>query len=316
MNPAPQILSHLTSSMLRSESSRVDFPKWNTLCTLKLVGLPVLDTMFVAPKTDRGVIVAVADSFVNALHTDQLLIRSDGGLEDGNYFRGGNSLDIPAAIDLAVKLSNGGRAVLLMEPTNRFTNEMSINLMMLKQQGLIIEIVGPGYDAADLNRGGILPQIIIDVKNANWNHYQRLWRSDFTVSLHFEQEHMRRRWRLRYLGESAIPAIGVSPSGNTVRFAKNWLQEKGYVGLWCHWEPHIRLSLLRQWYDEAFAVCQVVARRRTWDVMVMSGTQLDSGRFVWWDVQDGLYKFKVPTHSTSSKGSISLSQNKRSHSSI
>src|SRR6266511_2600433 len=131
------------------------------------------------------------------------MLRSDGGLETSAYYRGGNSFPIHEVEPHATELLAAGRAVILLEPTNRFTNQLSA-LMRMDRPGpeqpgtFTVEALGPGYDVGDLTRGGIRPQITVSIAGVTWHRYERPWWADMNVTrdLSSEAEHTRRQARL------------------------------------------------------------------------------------------------------------------------
>jgi hypothetical protein len=59
-----------------------------------------------------------------------------------------------------------------------------------------VEALGPGYDAADLTRGGILPQVTVTAE-VGWSAYPDLWWSDLRMNSQMgpgaERDRRRRR---------------------------------------------------------------------------------------------------------------------------
>ena len=158
---------------------------------------------------------------------------------------------------------------------------------------LVIELLGPGYDTSDLNRGDISPQVTIVHQADHWLPYERPWRSDFNYSMHFEEEAERKQRRLTKICERLLPALGVSLEGKPEDVARRWLLSHGFTQLWQEWNPCIMLSQLRHWYDDAFTVSQHIGAQRNWTALVLSGADLGD-RFVWWDVADAKQKFVSP----------------------
>lgn len=52
----------------------------------------------------------------------KLMIRSDGGVKSGAYYRGGNSFPIYQVESHGVDLTTAGRAIIPLESTSPFTN--------------------------------------------------------------------------------------------------------------------------------------------------------------------------------------------------
>jgi hypothetical protein len=113
-------LSALTEEEVAAADHRS--PKWATMCQLRRIGLPTLDAVLVTPRQDHLALDGAIATLANATRHDRLMIRSDGGAETHRYYRGGNTFPLADVATKAAMLLEAGRAVILMEPTNRFTN--------------------------------------------------------------------------------------------------------------------------------------------------------------------------------------------------
>ncbi|MDH6537975.1 hypothetical protein [Streptomyces sp. SPB4] len=134
------------------------WPKWATMAVLHSVGLPTLNATLLRPGQTPTEIRTAARALAAALDTDRLMIRSDGGVERKQYYRGGNTFPVADIAQRAAPLLDAGRAVILAGPTNRFTNKLTVMVRMDRpgpgRPGTFtLEGLGPGYDVADLTRG-------------------------------------------------------------------------------------------------------------------------------------------------------------------
>lgn len=290
------LLSELNSYELAEQAEDRRYPKWSTLCLPRLLGHPTLDAYCIHPGDDHRALEQAVSNLGKKLGVDRLLVRSDGGIELVSYYRGGNTFALDRGFSEAVGLLAINRAVILMEPTNRFTNRLSVNLLIDRKGVLIIEALGLGYDVSDLNRGGILPQVIVCLEGINWVHYEDVWHSDFQVTLNLEeeQEQERRQRRLSRIANHILPVIGQLRSDDAcaaVSEAKRWLETRGYLGLWERWIPPTRFDQLRRWYEDAFMIARYLQGKGWGDYIVCSGSVLGDGRLVYWDIVDGSRKF-------------------------
>jgi len=121
----PRLLYELDEPALTRAGRDQRYPKWATLCMLRLLGHPVLNGGCIPPSQGLGVVRIVAHRLCMAAKVDRLLLRSDGGIESSRYYRGGTTFDLDALLPRAAHLFDLGRAVIVMEPTNRFTNRLS-----------------------------------------------------------------------------------------------------------------------------------------------------------------------------------------------
>lgn len=292
-----RVLSDLEPDRLELEAARSSYPKWATLCLLRYARLKTLDACFLPPGVGDACIAAAQEFAVRA-RTNRLLVRSDGGIETKEYLRGGNSLSVKAAGELAVTLARTGRAVILMESTNRFTNRLSANLLMHRGPeggSFIMEILGPGYDISDLNRAVVTPQVLIETEDVNWRCYHELWRSSLKIraDLTPEADRRRRENRLTRIGSELLPAIGVSIRDEPMRAAESWLKSHRYCGLWEAWNAPVEFSTIMRWYDDAFMIACTYPNR-DWTTLACSASDLGDGRVVFWDVVDAARKFGRP----------------------
>lgn len=139
------------------ELDRADprYPKWATMCRHRLLRLPVLNAVLITPGEQDIHVAAAIEAIAEATGQQRLMLRSDGGTETRRYPRGGNSFPLDELRFKVPALLSQGRAVILLEPTNRYTNRMTVLLRMdrpeVGQAGqFTIEALGPGYDVADL----------------------------------------------------------------------------------------------------------------------------------------------------------------------
>jgi hypothetical protein len=119
------------------------------------MGLPLLDGCVVLADDDASLQNAVA---FMAAYGESAIVRSDPLHRDSPTLRGG---DVWALSDLrlaADKFLSVGRALLLLEPYERTANEWSFSLLAgLPDHAFVLEVVGPGFDTGDLNRGRLTP---------------------------------------------------------------------------------------------------------------------------------------------------------------
>ena len=288
------ILSNLSEDELRSEASLRPWPKWSTLCVLRLLGLPTLDAALVPVGTSRYTARQILDLFAAQNGLSHLLVRSDAPKESKQYFRGGDSPSIGQAAALMMELLSLGRSVILMEPTNRFSNRLSISARITSDGQLDFEILGPGYDVSDLNRGGIPPQFIVSIQVQSWDEYAPIWPFDVKwKKIDTVNEDCRRQTRLENIGRFMLPNMGITAEGEPSSVAENWLREMGYLQLW---EPHIvRLDLrtVRDWFEAAFLTAAWYNKHRPWKCLCLTGSRLADGRFIYWDIVDAAAKFDM-----------------------
>jgi hypothetical protein len=295
------LLSALTEKDLAAADHR--YPKWATMCQLRRLGLPTLDAVLVTPSQDHLALDRAIATMANATRQDRLMVRSDGGAETHRYYRGGNTFPLADAAAKAAMLLEGARAVILLEPTNRFTNCLTAVLRIDRggrgRLGMFTaEALGPGYDVADLTRGGIPPQVTVTAE-VDWAVYPDLWWSDLRVStdMGLDAESDRRRWRLARIATDILTDTGHLTRASTTTDeqaaeAEAWLREHGYDHLWRDDDVALAVTRrIRRWFDDAFMIA-LCHPRRGWTCLAAAVSDLGD-RCVFWDIVDGSRKYST-----------------------
>jgi hypothetical protein len=293
------LLSALTAEELAAADRR--YPKWATMCQLRRLGLPVLDAVLITPGRDHRALDADVAALAAATGQDQLMIRSDGGAESRRYYKGGNTFPLAEAVSKAAGLLEAGRAVIVMEPTNRFTNQLTALVRMDRDRNgrtgtFTVEALGPGYDVADLTRGGIPPQVTITAET-DWSAYPDLWWSDLhlTGSTSPDAEHGRRERRLTRIASDILTDTGhlTSPTmtaGEQAAAAEGWLRARGFDHLWRQGNLAAAAARrVRGWFEDAFLIA-ACHPRRGWTCLATATSDL-GGRTIYWDIVDGSRKY-------------------------
>jgi hypothetical protein len=293
------LLSGLTETGLAAADRR--YPKWATMCQLRRIGLPVLDAVLLTPGQDHQAIVAAIRALTAATGQEQLMVRSDGGGETRGYYKGGNTFSLAAAASKAGGLLEAGRAVILMEPSNRFTNHLTALLRMDRsgtgREGTFtVEALGPGYDVADLTRGGITPQVTVTA-DADWSAYPDLWWSDLHLATDTSPgtEDDRRKARLARIAADILTDTGdlaglAMTADEHASAAEAWLRERGFDHLWRQHDAAAAVARrVRRWFDDAFLIA-ACHPRRDWTCLATATSDLGD-RTIFWDIVDGSRKY-------------------------
>jgi hypothetical protein len=293
----PALLSALTPDALAAADRR--YPKWATMCQLRRLGLPVLNAILITLGQDRDVLDAALAALATATGYSTVMVRSDGGTETRRYYKGGNTFPIAEAASKAAGLLKAGRAVILMEPTSRFTNQLSA-LLRLDRDGrygtFTIEALGPGYDVADLTRGGIPPQVTVTA-DINWSAYQEPWWTDLRLTTDTAPgaEQRRRQLRLARIAADILTdtghLIGTPASGDQkASLAEAWLIDHGHRDLWQPQDTAAAVAgRVRGWLDDAYLIA-ACHPHRGWTCLATAVSDLGN-RTVYWDIIDGSRKY-------------------------
>jgi hypothetical protein len=297
----PDLLSALTPDALAAADRR--YPKWATMCQLRRLGLPVLDAVLITPGQDREFLDAALATLATATGHSTVMVRSDGGTETRRYYKGGNTFPVPEAASKAAGLLEAGRAVILMEPTSRFTNQLSA-LLRMDRDGrygtFTIEALGPGYDVADLTRGGIPPQVTVTA-DISWSGYQQPWWTDLRLAADTAPgaEQRRRQQRLARIATDILTDIGHltgTPASEEEKasLAQAWLLDHGHRDLWQRQDTAAAVACrARGWLDDAYLIA-ACHPHRGWSCLATATSDLGH-RAVYWDIIDGSRKYTPRT---------------------
>jgi len=291
----------MTSDQLTRAAGDHRWPKWSTMCLLRLLGLPVLNACLVQPHWSTAELCVAIESLAASAGVTRLMLRSDGGVETRQYYRGGNSFPLNELEPRAAALQQAGRAVLLLEPTNRLTNRLSVLLRMERpargQPGrFVVEALGPGYDVGDLTRGGISPQVTAVVEGVDWSRYDKPSWGDLKIrrDLAPTAEHTRRLRRLERLVAYELLDDNLATAGPRIT-VESWPPTCAPLDLRRSCDPTLTVvRRVRSWFEDAFIIASAKPNR-DWTCLATSLSDLGCGRTVYWDVIDGAYKYGIGT---------------------
>src|ERR1035441_7207431 len=99
----PKLLSDFDAAELEAAARQRGIPKWSTLCLLRMLQMPMLEAMLIQPGTAIATVTKSARMFGKRIGHQELMVRTDGGLERTQYLGGGNSLPLGEAVALAYR---------------------------------------------------------------------------------------------------------------------------------------------------------------------------------------------------------------------
>lgn len=156
----------------QAESVRPGLEKIDTYLTLSRLGCPVLKSALIQSTelVDNKIISVLRRYF----KTEEVTVRYQYVHPTPKPVQGGNRY--PLHVDAIAPLQSGDWHLWIMEPVNRLKNQYGINLSFRPGQ-CRIEIVGQGFDVADLNRGQVSPhQTIITEQPVRMGAYNEWWK--------------------------------------------------------------------------------------------------------------------------------------------
>lgn len=296
--PLPRPLHALEAAELAAVAKDRRWPKWQTMALLHSLKLPVLNACLIPPGHSAAAVRTAAHVLAAATGTQTLMIRSDGGVEKKQYYRGGNTFPIEEIGPRAAALLVDGRAVILAEPTNRFTNRLTV-LVRMDRPGpgrpgsLTLEALGPGYDVADLTRGQIPPQVTAHLDDVDFAHYQppRWHEWKITGDQCPGGEDARRTRRLERLADQTLTDGGHLDGEVGAEHAESWLRQGGYLHLFGPQPTREALAKrARRLFEDAFFLA-MSQPNRNWHCLATAFSVFAEPRTIYWDLVDGERKY-------------------------
>ncbi|MFE6715089.1 hypothetical protein [Streptomyces sp. NPDC057695] len=301
----PRPLHELACDELSAAAKERRWPKWQTMALAHSLKLPVLNACLIEPGHSPAAIRTAARTLTAATGKKALMIRSDGGVERKRYYRGGNTFPAEEIPHRASALLAAGRAVILAESTNRFTNRLTV-LVRMDRPGpgragsFTLEALGPGYDVADLTRGHILPQVTAHLHDVDYGHFQpprwHEWR--ITGDRCPGGERMRRHRRLERLATQTLADASQLEGPAGAEHAEAWLRDRGFLYLFG--PQQTRQALARRasrLFEDAFLLAAAQANRN-WRCLATAFSVFDEPRTAYWDLVDGERKYAATAPAT------------------
>ncbi|HEV2697140.1 MAG TPA: hypothetical protein VGU90_04040 [Terriglobales bacterium] len=128
--------------------------KTASLLWMRALGVPTLEGIVINDWSDAS--ARAVQRFAKEHGVSQLLLRIDKRHERWTRRRGGYLIPISQAGNTAIALREEGFISLLLEPASPLADEYSMAASTIPDQSkLIVEIVGPGFDASDVLRSDI-----------------------------------------------------------------------------------------------------------------------------------------------------------------
>ncbi|MFC9595806.1 hypothetical protein ACFTUC_39175 [Streptomyces sp. NPDC056944] len=294
----PRPLHELTADELTAAAKDRRWPKWQTMALAHSLKLPVLNACLIEPGHSAAEVRTAAQVLTAATGKKTLMIRSDGGMERKQYYRGGNTFPTEEVPHRAAALLAEGRAVILAESTNRFTNRLTV-LIRMDRPGpgragsFALEALGPGYDVADLTRGHIPPQVTAHLHDVDYGHFQRPRWNEWRIT--GDQcpggENARRHRRLERLATQTLTDSSQLGGPVGAGHAEAWLREHGFLYLFG--PQQTREALARRaarLFEDAFFLAFAQANRN-WHCLATAFSVFDEPRTAYWDLVDGERKY-------------------------
>ncbi len=152
---------------LQSEFSITDYPKLASIIRLRKVGLPTLPGFVVRELTPQ--VLRFFSAWLKDTNSERLSLRFDSPKpDDHKRLLGANPTisELSRMADLFVPPVVG----MVLAENDRFRQGHSI-LVSFEEMGIRCEVVGPGFDAADITRGRLSPHEIFILRHKTPENY-------------------------------------------------------------------------------------------------------------------------------------------------
>lgn len=278
---------------------------WKTVSILylRLLRLPVLNG-FVITKLNREVMNAL-NLFCMKYGYSELLLRHDRKPEIPTYPSGGYLVKFSELEKEIDKFLKDNRIVILLEPKSPYEDLYSVNILFDRDsEEILLEIVGPGFDASDLNRGHISPHEIIkaNLYKAIEDNYcpkpKNTFRTFLVDKTSYQTSVLSRKIKIgnRITKNKNIASKKIDDH-NLIKLAEEYLTQNNHQLLLSHEDSYSQIpdDYLRQIYS-----CIAHLPKRLEDIankyplfVVSLGFLNPDKRLVFWDIVWPNLKYKI-----------------------
>jgi len=202
------------------------------------------------------------------------------------------------------------RIVMLLEPCSPFDNSYNVNTLFQTPTMVTLEIVGPGFDASDLQRGHLSPHEVIEIELGTLHYQVPITREILEESItkrdrigeHAYPASVRRRlWKIHrkfILKEKFFSANADLPDDEALSSVRQMLRTTGHTNLLEHERRYtpITADLLSQTVTLLKSFPRKYSRHYSLKYpFVLAASYVNRGeKLVFWDVVVPSRKF-VPT---------------------
>lgn len=153
------------------------YQRFQSYALFRSAGIPTLDG-FLVLRWNKETPHALRAS-LQSRRWSCAMLRSDAAKSAHLKPRGGNVIDATHIVTMVRRTIGEGRIALVLEPASRFDDVHSGNVLFdPNDPWLYWEVVGPGFDMSDLNRGDSLPHesflTLPETEVEDWGHLSPL----------------------------------------------------------------------------------------------------------------------------------------------
>jgi len=275
-----------TDLMERLIDTFKSFPVVRSLLVLRLVHAPTLDFLVVTrwtSETPRAISQALRKRGWNGA-----LLRSDAPREYGVKPPGGNVYSLSNLVGRTEQALKEGRVVILMEPWSRFRDVYSGNIMVEKDSDwLCWEVVGPGFDLGDLNRGYSRPHERFETyRGADLEDAGLLTPLDIRCHEIVNRNAYKRSWVRRLARIGRLAGAETDQEDKLIFYARDFLQREQCCLLLDAAQDYMALGydLLCRVHSRAYEIQWKLSRYQTdFQSCILGFSLIDRRGLVFWD---------------------------------
>lgn len=275
------------------------YNKVKSILLLKLLDFPVLDFVIVtkwSEKTRNGL-----QNFAGKICSNSFLLRHDKSPEQYSYPRGGYVINYDKLEAECNKFFSLNRLVMLLEPFSPYDNNFNINILY-DRDNIIFEILGPGFDASDLQRGDISPHEIFEFINND--EYDKKMRPTVhhIISTHDYQCTVKQRYIK--IGKRLID-LGLLSQGDNdshiIKITKDYLSENNFNLLLRNEKYYTKISMntIRDIYDYIYNLdikIKLYYNNICFPFVVSLSMLNKTKKLNFWDIVFADTKYTLPSH--------------------
>ena len=274
----------------------IEYPKVASIFELLHMGLPTLSGLILGSWNEE--VASRVSDYILSRGWSQVVVRSDTRFESRDSPRGGYLCAIPDLGNVIGPLISLGRVAILLEPINRYQNQYGLNLMIVAGSGnALLEIVGPGFDVSDLNRGEITPHERISLGVHNNRVTPRVLHRDIVTPADYSASVTH---RLAKIGREAlhrqVNSLRQQRGGKLEEIGQDFLQTNGFSRLdQSKYAPLPEAYLLRllSYIRRLPSDLPVGGPDAHYVVSVSIIGEGKSGRYIFWDVVRSRRKYWI-----------------------
>ena len=269
-----------------------NFWKAKSIALLDRFGLHTLSAVAITSWDEK--IKQKLVNFCKVNDWNSVVIRTDKKKETGKDIpRGGYLVKISQLDNEIQKYLQNGRIVMILEPRDRYKNLYGVNILYdsKEPENLYLEVVGPGFEVSNLNRGDIIPHerlmvklkeklIILDRNIISGSSYRE------SVDLRYQQ-----------IGKRILEEnISQNQSKEKlIKIGKGFLKTHGYHLLKENKKSYQKIpeEHLEKIVKNVIRLLHKMAKSgMVVDQFVLSSTVFDSGELVFWDMVFPEHKYE------------------------